>query len=281
MKKTTHSTLNRYRCMGAVFSLSLALSGASSLAFADDAQVIAGLEKAQALFDQRSAEDPQPIEDAIATLAALEGQADDSDLNYDVLILESRAYYWKGERQTTRNDRMAVHQLGRNKADAAAEINDGYADAYYFGCINLARWAEANGVLESMNQKDALLGYLDKIMERNARNGLPGENIDGDGPNRMSGRIYFKLPGILGGSRAKSLQYLEKAIKNSEENNYKVPLNHVYYAETLSTGNGAERARAKQVLTEILQINPEIYNPKRIPESRQELEQARILLSKI
>src|SRR4051794_23172462 len=87
----------------------LALSAVcSNFSFADDDSVTEGLTAAKALFAQRSATSSQAIDDLLAKLAPLEAKdakADDSDLNYDVLILEARAYYWKGEHVTSNSDK--------------------------------------------------------------------------------------------------------------------------------------------------------------------------------
>jgi len=269
---------NRVR---AVVSVLLASSVVSSAALADDVTVTSGLQQASALFNQRSATNSQSIDDALSVLGKLEGQADDSNLNYDVLILESRALYWKGEHASTSADKVAIFLQGQAKANDAKDINDGYADAYYFSGINLARWAEAKGILESISRKQELIDLMNSTMERNTRDGQSGENIDGDGPNRVFGRMYFKLPGILGGSHDKSVQFLKKAVEDGDLLGNKVPLNIVYYAETLSTGNSSEKAQARQLLDNLLKNDPKTYNPSRVPENLDEFAEARQLRSQI
>ncbi|MEO7163943.1 MAG: hypothetical protein ABI041_13570, partial [Bdellovibrionia bacterium] len=161
-----------------VVSLSL-----TNISFAHEALAEKSFDDAMAAFSQRSASNPAPIEEALSILTSLENKSDDADVNYDVLILKSRVYYWKGLHAAANKEKMAVHELGQNAAEAAKKINDGYADAYYFAGINLARWGEANGIVQSLFKKDQLMKYMNDAMDRPTRDGQAGESIDGYGPD--------------------------------------------------------------------------------------------------
>ena len=255
----------------------------SAFVFATDQQVVDGLKKARDSFSQRSKSNPAPIEDALATLASLEGKADNVDLNYDVLILEARALYWKGAHTANSHDRMEIHEQGRLKAEKATQIDEGYADSYYFYGINLARWAEANGVIASLSRKGELMKAMNDAIEHEVKPAVgseemvPGTRIDGNGPNRVLGRLYFKLPGLFGGSQSESLRHLKKAYDEAKN----VALNSVYYAETLNGGDRSERELAKKILADLLKENPATYNADRTPETFEEFELAKQLLDQI
>lgn len=242
-------------------------------ALADDDSVQQGLGEAKVLFEQRSAVNPKPIEDALAKLATLEGQAEDSDINYDVLILTSRALYWKGQHVNSNDERLSLHEKGQEKADAAKVINNGYAEGYYYAGINLARWGEAKGVLASLSRKSELIKYMEETMNHITRDDLAGETVDGYGPARVFGKMYFMLPGIFGGSRSESLKHLKTAVANAKN----FPLNVVYYADVLKAGNSSEKVEAKKLLDELLASNPQAYNPSRVPENIDEFEEAKKL----
>jgi hypothetical protein len=269
------SHLGNRLCM--VASMVLASCVLSSAALADDSAIENQFRIAQELYGQRSVVDSQSIEKTIETLKAIEGKAEDSDLNYDILILESRALYFKGAHESDNEKKLSVYALGQTKADDAKSINDGYAEAYYFAGINLGRWAEVKGALASISRKGELIAYMEGALERNTREGASGETIDGYGPNRVYGRLYHKLPGILGGSHAKSLEYLKKAYEEAKN----LALNVVYYAETLSSGNREEKALARTILDEMLKQDPNHYNETRTPETQEEFEEARKLRTEI
>jgi hypothetical protein len=250
----------------------------SSFSFANEALALKSFDDAQVAFSHRSSNNPAPIEEALAILGSLENKSDDADVNYDIYILKSRAFYWKGTHAATDKEKMAIHELGQNAAEAAKKVNDGYADAYYFAGINLARWGEANGIIQSLFKKDQLMQYMHDAMDRPSRDGQAGESVDGYGPDRTLGRVYFKLPALFGGSHSQSVTLLKRSL---EDKAYPVALNTLYYAEALNDGSGAEKALAKQVLDELLSQDPSTFNPARVPESLDEFEQAKQLRAKI
>lgn len=254
----------------------------SGFAFADDAAIQKGITEASLLYTQRSAVDSKPIDEMLTKLATLEGKAENADLNYRVLILEARALYWKGGHTSATEDKISIHALGQSKADQAKQLNSTYADGYYYAGTNLARWAEAKGVFASLSRKNELMQYMNNAMSRTTMpdtNGdsQPGDSIDGDGPYRVLGRIYFALPAIFGGSHTESVKALSKAYNDAKN----VALNGVYYAETLYAGNSTEKSQAKQILDDLLLKDPTTYNSVRGPETLEEFELARKLRAKM
>ncbi|MBI2712456.1 MAG: hypothetical protein HYX41_06335 [Bdellovibrio sp.] len=253
---------------GAIFSiLSVAVT---AMAAQDPAQVY---QEALADYNQRSATNLASIDRAIANLAKVENTAADANLNYDILVLESRALYWKGTHLKDQEQVKEVHLQGQGKADAAAKLKPTYADAHYYAGINLARWGEANGILPSLSKLGALKNYMALASKQTTRSGAEGGTVDGYGPSRVLGRIFYKLPVVFGGSRKKSLEHLKTAFDNAKD----LALNVVYYAETLSKGSDAEKAEAIKILDELLANNPETYNKDRIPENLEEFKEGQKL----
>ena len=176
-----------------------------SPAHADDTSAQKALDQANALYAQRA--DLTKNDQAITVLAAAEGTATNNDINFDILILESRALYWKGQHATNTNDEKTVYLSGQTKALAARKLNDSYAEGPYYAGINLARWGEANGIIASISHKGELIQDMTDAIDpsRATRDGNDGETIDGYGPDRVLGRMYYKLPAILGGSHDTSV----------------------------------------------------------------------------
>jgi tetratricopeptide (TPR) repeat protein len=168
---------------------------------------------------------------------------------------------------------MAVFEKGMEKAKAAYAIDDTLAEGYYFYAINLGKWALAKGVLASLFRKNELIEHAETALRNETREGEKGETVDGYGPNRTLGYMYYKLPGFAGGSTERSLKYLSEAFTKAPE----IALNHVYYAEVLASGNAADKARARTILDQLLAQNPETLNPSRIPETKEEFDLARKL----
>ena len=74
----------------------LSMVALSASAFADDASAQKSFESAKALYAQRSATSMKAVDDALSELAKAEGQAQGTELKYDILVLESRALHDRG-----------------------------------------------------------------------------------------------------------------------------------------------------------------------------------------
>lgn len=253
-----------------LFVLLAALS-AVPVSAADDAAAKAKFEQAKALYEGR--QDLAKVDQAIQVLAQAEGLAADAELKYDILILHARSLYWKGQHQKSDDAKKPVFLAAKDKADAARRLTDDYSEAPYYAGISLARWAEANGVVESIQRKGELIKYMNdaKDAARSTRDGAGGEEIDGYGPARVLGRMYHKLPAMLGGDRAESLKYLRLAVAKAD--NY--VLNVLYLVDTLSKGGAAERAESSKLLNELLARDINSFAKDRQPETLEELQLAR------
>jgi len=201
----------------------------------------------------------------------------DNELKYDAKILLSQIFYNKGSMLEVKAERLAAYDSAVEAARGAQEVNPEYADGYYYYSIALARWAETKGVLESLKRKGELFENLDKALEKFTKAGDLGEEIDGYGPNRTYGRVYFKLPGFAGGSNKKSLEYLETAINEAPE----VALNIVYYVETLYAGDSADKIKACAIIDDMLSKTPEEYNSERLVPTKREFRTAEKLREKM
>lgn len=235
-------------------------------------------EAARGLYTQAQAsfEGRQNLEKAKETVTLADqalAQAEDAELRYDILILKARAQYWLGSKAKSDKEKMAIYEKAMDSAEAAKKLFDDYAEGYYYYGISLGKWALAKGVIASLSKKQELIDNAEGAMERITRAGEPGVTIDGYGPNRTLGRMYFKLPGFAGGSLEKSLKYLEEAVNNASDN----ALNTVYYAESLYNGNGAQKALARKLLDELLAKDANTFNPSRVPETLDEFEEGRQL----
>ena len=97
------------------------------------------------------------------------------------------------------------------------------------------------------------------------------------GAHRVLGRVRFKLPGIVGGSKKKARKHLKIAFEGSligEDVRASVHgLNNLYYVEVLLAFK--EKQQACQILQTFVKQDPETLLTDRIPETRDEIEQAK------
>jgi hypothetical protein len=260
----------------AVLSVSAMLGAVSQIAKADDNTAKQALDQGKALFAQRSSTNLKSIEDALTVLATAEAQAQDKVLKYDILVLESRALYFKGTHTAGDANKKTIHAAGQAKADAAEALTSDYAEAQYFAGINLARWGEANGIIASLTQVPKLKKYMANAMDRSTRDGNDGESVDGFGPHRTLGRMLKKLPGMFGGNHAESVKELDKAVAGDAT----LALNVVYLADSLiKDGNDSEKAQGRQLLNDLLAKDPATLNRDRLAETGDEFQFARDVLA--
>jgi hypothetical protein len=231
-------------------------------------------EQAFSFFNKREANAPHQIDRAIDILNQIENKSTNRTLNYDIVLLNSQAYFWKGFHAATREERKTLHEFGMEKAKAALQLNGELAEGYYAYAVNLARWGLAKGIIESLFRKGELEEYIKLTMDHVSRTGAPGDTVDGYGPYKILGRMYIKLPGFAGGSYKTSKEYLKTAHELAGD----FAINTVYYAATLYRGNKEDKAMAKEVLEELLTKDPDSFNTERLPESKEALEEAKRLL---
>lgn len=199
---------------------------------------------------------------------------------YDALVLQSRCTYYVGMKTSGDDAKIAVFKRAMVYAEEAKKILKDRAEAYFFYGINLGRWAEANGIMKSLGERHNLRRNMEAVLTKSAKDDdgkdLAGREYDGYGANRTLGRMYFKLPGMFGGDNQKAEKLLREAVALTSKD-YPNALNVYYLAEILVAND--KKGEAKRILDEVLAFEgkPEKYNPRRVPETEDELKLARAL----
>jgi len=234
------------------------------------------LKDAQALYNQR--ENLTKVEDTIQLLtqndASVEGAAD--ELKFQLRTLLGTALYHRGYKSSDRAEKMSYLEKAMAQHKLAAKTKD-VAEAQYNYAAALGRWAEAKGIVESLSRKGELMDSLNAAIARKSLSGAAGESVESYGPRRILGRMYQKLPFFAGGSRTKALENLNKAYQNAPN----FPLNVIYRAEVLGSGNSAEKKEACSSLETLLKNDPKTLDPARIPENIEEFAEAKTLQSQL
>ena len=105
-------------------------------------------------------------------------------------------------------------------------------DGYYWLGVNYGVYGEARGVLKSLSLVGDIKEAMNKVIELD-------RGYEDGGPDRVLGRVYFKVPGIAGGSKKKSLEHLLK----SKEFGPNDPLTRSYLADTYLALKEVDKAR--------------------------------------
>jgi len=108
-----------------------------------------------------------------------------------VLVALARiSYVWGDVRATTRDDKLAAYERGRQAADLAFKRDPASADARYWRAVNLGRWAETKGMFQALAEISTLRDEMNAILQRHPAY----TNAYG-----FLGSYYYELPWLLGG----------------------------------------------------------------------------------
>ena len=176
-------------------------------------------------------QDMETAKEALAKYRAALLEAEDK---YEVYWRISRIQYYIGSRTESKKDKKIIFSQGIYHAKKAIELGPEKPDAYYWLGVNYGVYGEARGVMKSLFLVDDIKEAMRKVMELD-------QGYEDGGPDRVLGRVYFKVPGIAGGSKTKSFEHLLKSKEIGPED----PLTRVYLADTYLALKEVEKARAE------------------------------------
>ncbi len=230
-------------------------------------------EKAEKLFANRSQD--YLLDDVMLLLEEALKTTTDNKLKYKIYILYSNCLLWKGNHIKDVKQRILIYEKGRKISQLAIELYPEFADAYYLDACHHIRWGEFQSLSTKAMHLVLLHRTLNKIKQLDTSDFEPGETYAGYGADRILGAIYLRAPVALGGDVNKAVITLKKAYENAKNHS----TNIIFYAEALIVTG--ETQKAKGLLTNLLQEDPETFNPIRIPETKDDMKEAKKLLEKI
>ncbi len=131
----------------------------------------------------------------------------------------SRAWYWVGS-HLPEDQALEPFEKAVEAAKQAVAINpDSLAGHYWLG-VAYGSYGKAKGIMKSLSLVDPIKEEMAWVIKKNPA-------YEAGGPYRVLGRLYFKLPGLMGGSNSKAIENLQTAIKYGPQR----WLNHIYLAE--------------------------------------------------
>jgi len=149
---------------------------------------------------------------------------------YEALWKISRQLYFIG----VHKEKKTIFSQGVYHAERAMELEPEKADGYYWRGVNNGKFGEAKGILKSLALVKPIKRDMNKVIELD-------KNYEDGGADRVLGRVYFKLPGMAGGSKKKSLEHLEMSKQLGPED----AMTRVYLGETRLAMKEIEKSRAE------------------------------------
>ena len=155
----------------------------------------------------------------------------------------SRAAWWLGEHAEKRADKLASYQRGIDDANKALALQPDCAEAHFWLGGNLGSFGDAKGVLKSLSLVKPIRHEMAEVIRLNDR-------YNGGAAYHVLGVVDYKVPGMMGGNKARAKQELEKALSIDPND----PFHHFYMAEYAKlTG---DKARFQSELATLNSLTP-------------------------
>ena len=173
----------------------------------------------------------------------------------------ARVRYWLGGHADEKARKDAL-EAGIAAARAAIAASPRRPEGHFWLAANMGALAESFGLRQGLRYRGAIRESLETVLKIDPAYQLGSAD-------RALGRWYFKVPGLLGGSKKKSEAHLRRALTFGPHNT----VSHFFLAETLL---GMDRkAEAMQHLQQVLDAP---HDPEWAPEDREYKARAQRLL---
>ncbi|MFZ5786745.1 MAG: tetratricopeptide repeat protein [Acidobacteriota bacterium] len=167
--------------------------------------------------------------------------------SYEARWEAARACYYLGTyplASASDDEKMKLFQEGIDLAKAAVTLRPTGVEGHFWLGVLYGVYGEAKGILKSL----ALVPDIKKEMQACLE---IDPAVEGHGPDRVLGRMFFRLPFFKGGDNEKSIEHLERSLAGSPTN----ALTRLYLAETYKAEGMKPKAIAQ--LEEIVRMTPD------------------------
>jgi tetratricopeptide (TPR) repeat protein len=174
----------------------------------------------------------------------------------------ARADYWLGTQGPVAARRPALER-GTAAGRTASMIEPSRPEGFFWMAANMGALAESYGLRQGIKYRGAIKDALEKVL-------MIDPAFQKGSADRALGRWYFKVPGLFGGSKTKSVEHLQKSLTYDPNST----ASHYFLAETLLEMDRKDEARA-----ELQKVIDAPIDPEWAPEDRDFKEKARRLIS--
>jgi tetratricopeptide (TPR) repeat protein len=164
----------------------------------------------------------------------------------------ARATYWIGPHEEKETGRKTLER-GVAAGKQAVAISSDRPEGHFWTAANMGALAESYGLREGLKYRGAIKDALERVVQ------IEPAFQQGAAYSAL-GRWYHMVPGLFGGSEAKSEEYLRKALTYGPDS----VLTHFYLAETLF-----ERNKDAEAIAELKKTVAATRNPAFDPEDRE------------
>jgi len=229
---------------------------------AQDAQVGA-LAQARSAYEQRS-----DVASAKNAFELFQQAAKADAASVEARWEGARAAYFYGtyaRADAPDSGKMAIFDTGIDLAKQAVALAPKNVEAHFWLGVLYGVYGEAKGIFKSLSLVPSIKQEMQTCLEIDA-------SVEGFGPDRVLGRMYYKLPWFKGGDNKKSIVHLEKSLAGAPTD----ALTKLYLAETYKSEG--MKAKAVEELKAIIAMTPD---PRWAPEHPSIKAKAEKLLAKL
>ena len=184
--------------------------------------------------------------------------------HYESLVKNAQAVYYIGDNTVGSDEKQKIFKEGMNLARKMIALRPGRVEGHYWLGVHTGSYGEARGVLKSLFLKNDIITAMNKAIA------IDGTYENG-GAYCVLGRLYYKVPGLFGGSNRKSRLNLEKCREIAPKSS----INLIFLAETY--WDLGEKKMAIQALEYLLAMDPD---PLWLPETEKDRKEGARLLKK-
>ena len=192
--------------------------------------------------------------------ARLQANAQDFESAWKI----SRAMYWIGGHDAADARRKALER-GVDTGRLASMLEPQRPEGYFWMAADMGELAESFGMRQGLKYRGPIKDALEKVLSID-----PGF-LQGSA-DRALGRWYYKVPGLFGGNKKKSEEYLRKSLTYNPNST----ASHYFLAETL-----LELDRRAEAIEELQKVIALPLDPEWEPEDRDFKRQAMERLAKL
>jgi tetratricopeptide (TPR) repeat protein len=164
----------------------------------------------------------------------------------------ARAMYWIGPHEEKDAGRKTLER-GVDAGKQAVAISPDRPEGHFWTAANMGALAESYGLRQGLKYRGPIKDALERVLQ------IAPAFQQGSAYSAL-GRWYHMVPGLFGGSEAKSEEYLRKALTYGPDS----ILTHFYLAETLF-----ERNKDAEAIEELRKTVTATRNPDFDPEDRE------------
>jgi tetratricopeptide (TPR) repeat protein len=126
--------------------------------------------------------------------------------SYEARWKAAKAVFYLGRIAAADGEKRRLFSEAIGQAKEAVRLAPGGPEGHFWLGACYAEYGQAKGVLKSLALQDDIEREMNAVLRIDARFGCGAAYI-------ALGRIYYKVPGLFGGSLKKSRQHLEKALE--------------------------------------------------------------------